>query len=114
MSLHSIWAAFRGGAGGVIFLFLDASSHLYNQACPFAVGQSVRPSVRRRRFREKQGEINIFEQIIIGGGIQDKSDVITSSYNHLIIMRTHRWPYGPCLVDEYANQLLLYSMTWMT
>ena len=24
------------------------------------------------------------------------SHVITSSYNHFIIMRTHRWPYGPC------------------
>ena len=22
--------------------------------------------------------------------------VITSSYNHFIIMRTHRWPYRPC------------------
>ena len=26
------------------------------------------------------------------------SHVITSSYNHFIIMRMHRWPYGPCLV----------------
>ena len=25
------------------------------------------------------------------------SHVISSSYNHFIIMRTHRWPYGPCL-----------------
>ena len=40
--------------------------------------------------------IIIFKQIIIGGGIQDKSHVITSSYNHLIIIRTHRRPYGPC------------------
>ena len=24
------------------------------------------------------------------------SHVISSSYNHFIIMRTHRWPYGPC------------------
>ena len=31
------------------------------------------------------------------GGTQDESHVITSSYNHFIIMRTHRWPYGPCL-----------------
>ena len=36
----------------------------------------------------KTREIIIFEQIIVG----DKSHVITSSYNHLIIMRTHRWP----------------------
>ena len=26
------------------------------------------------------------------------SQVISSSFNHSIIMRTHRWPYGPCLV----------------
>ena len=24
------------------------------------------------------------------------SHVSTQSYNHLIIMRTHRWPHGPC------------------
>ena len=26
------------------------------------------------------------------------SHVISSSYNHFIIMRTHRWPYGPCFI----------------
>ena len=26
------------------------------------------------------------------------SHVISSSYNHFIIMRTHRWPYGPCFL----------------
>ena len=41
--------------------------------------------------------VNIFEQIIVSEGILDESHVITSSYNHFIIMRTHRWPYGPCL-----------------
>ena len=35
--------------------------------------------------------------MIVGVGILDESHVITSSYNHFIIMRTHRWPYGPCL-----------------
>ena len=30
--------------------------------------------------------------------------VITSSYNHFIIMRTHRWPYGPCFsLLEYVR-----------
>ena len=34
------------------------------------------------------------------------SHVITSSYNHFIIMRTHRWPYGPCyqLFGPFAFQ----------
>ena len=44
----------------------------------------------------KTRKIIIFEQIIVGGGILDESHVIRSSYNHFIIMRTHRWPYGPC------------------
>ena len=34
--------------------------------------------------------------MIVRGGILDESDVITSPYNHFNIMRTHRWPYGPC------------------
>ena len=31
---------------------------------------------------------------------------ITSSYNHFIIMRTHRWPFGPCFYscpDQTSN-----------
>ena len=31
---------------------------------------------------------------MIDGGILDKPHVITSSYDHFIIMRTHRWPLG--------------------
>ena len=60
---------------------------------------SIRPSVRRSvrryvgplvRLLLKTREINIFDHIV------KKNHVITSSYNHFIIMRTHRWPYGPC------------------
>ena len=54
-----------------------------------SVGPLVGRSVGRWRFCKKQGKIIIFEQIIVG-------HVITSSYNHFIIMRTHRWPFGPC------------------
>ena len=41
----------------------------------------------------------------MGGGIQDKSHVITSSYNHLIIMRTHRWPMGLVCIVEYRDDI---------
>ena len=60
--------------------FLDASSHLYNRVCP-SVGRSVRPSVRRSAGHAfvKNGKI----------------DTVTSSYNHFVIVSTHRWPYGP-------------------
>ena len=34
--------------------------------------------------------------MIVRGGILDESHVIISSYNHFIIMRTYRWPYGLC------------------
>ncbi len=61
-----------------------------------SVGPSVSPSVGRWRFRKKKRKIIIFAQIIVVGGIQDESHAITSSYNHFIIMRTYRWPYGPC------------------
>ena len=30
---------------------------------------------------------------------REESNVIMSSYSHLIIMRTHRWPRGPCSVE---------------
>ena len=55
-----------------------------------SVGPLVTLSLKTRK-------INIFEQIIVRRGILDsKSHVITSSYNHFIIMRTYRWPYGLC------------------
>ena len=44
--------------------------------------------VRGSRFCQKR-ENRWFWSLIM-------SHVITSSYNHFIIMRTHRWPYGPC------------------
>ena len=42
--------------------------------------------------------------MIVKGGMIYKSDVITSSYNHFIIMRTHRWPHGPCCIDQYDTR----------
>ena len=64
------------------------------------VGWSVGRSVGRSVGHTKTRKIIIFEQKILGGGTLDKSHVITLSYNYLIIMRTHRWPYGPCLVTD--------------
>ena len=32
---------------------------------------------------------------------QNEYHIITSSYNHFIIIRTHRWPYGPCFKGSY-------------
>ena len=48
------------------------------------------------------------------GGILDESDVITSPYNHFIIMRTHRWPYGPCfcsssVIHPFVHPPVLFS-----
>ena len=74
---------------------LDATSHLYSWVCP-SVGQSVGLLVGWWRFCLKTRKIIIFEQIIVVGGTLDESHVVTSSYNHFIIMRTHHWPYGPC------------------
>ena len=69
-------------------LFLDASSHLIKRLCP-SVGRSVGRSVRRWRFRQKRENRWFWPKIM-------RSHIISSSYNHFIIMRTHRWPYGPC------------------
>ena len=72
--------------------FLDASSHLYMRVCPSvrrSVGRSVGRSVRGSRFRQKRENRRFCLQIMM-------SHVISSSYNHFIITRTHRWPYGPC------------------
>ena len=81
--------------------FLDASSHLCNRICP-SVGPSVGWLVT---LSSKTRKINIFEQIVDRGSIlgllnaswvcQEDYHRITSSYN-LFIMRTHRWPHGPC------------------
>ena len=65
-------------------VFLDASSHLYRRVCP-SVGPLVRPSVDWSRFRKKQ----YFCANDLRGGILDGSHVITSSYNHFIIMWRH-------------------------
>ena len=90
-----------------------------------SVGPSVRPSVT---LSSKSRKINIFEQISDRGGIldslyaslhlskmvyrfvglsihrsnQELSHLVTSSYNRSINMRTHRWPYGPCLMNRFA------------
>jgi len=68
-----------------------------------SVGRSVRPSVRWWRFRKKTRKIIIFEQII----------VVSSSRNLFIIMRTHRWPYGPCLfINERHGFLEINRMVF--
>ena len=84
------------------YLFLDASSHFYKRVC-LSVGWSVRWS----RFCKK---INIFEQV--RGGKLEESNVITSSYNHFIIVMTYRWPYGPCsyVFDFSASVSLLQDL----
>ena len=80
---------------------LTTTTHLYTKVCPSvgrlvgrSVGPSVGPSVGDAFVRNKENQY--FEQIIAKEGILDKSHVITSPYYHFIIMRTHRWPYGPC------------------
>ena len=60
--------------------------------------QQTENAISQGRTESGARKINIFEQIIVKGGILDKSHVITSSYNPFIIMRTHRWPYGPCSI----------------
>ena len=88
-----IWHWHYAPSDKTIFcLFLDASSHLYNRGCPSvrpSVRPSVGPSVRGSRFRQKRENRWFWSQIMM-------SPIITSSYNDFIIMRTHRWPYGPC------------------
>ena len=83
-------------------VFLDASSHLYRRVCP-SVDPLVRPSVDWSRFRKKQ----YFCANDLRGCILDGSHVITSSNNHFIIMRMHRWPYGPSLTSYADKRLLL-------
>ena len=71
--------------------FLDASSHLYNRVCP-SVRPSVGPSVGwsvRRSVRPRVTLSSKTRKLIA-------DNVISSSYDHFIIMRTHCWTYGPC------------------
>ena len=63
-------------------------------------GLSVRRSVGWWRFRQKQENWWFWPQIMM-------SYIITSSYNHFIIMRTHRWPYGPCFFNPVATRVNL-------
>ncbi len=59
--------------------------------------RSVSPSISLSSFRKYQ-----FQQI--EARVSQEYHRIKSSYNHSIIMRTHRWPYGPCL-GSYAFYL---------
>ena len=84
-------------------LFLDASSHLYNRGCP-SVGPSVGPSVRPSvgglvTLLSKTGK----SMILIAN---NDASCITSSYNHFIVMRMHRWPYGACLRSFLCSYLV--------
>ena len=75
----------RGGLLGS----LDASLHLYKTVYP-SIGLSVHWSVCH-------ASVNVFQQVKERES-QEESHVVTSSHNHFIIMRTHRWPYGPCYI----------------
>ncbi len=104
LSSFSSFSLFQFNLNDLTSLFLDASSHLYMRVCPSvrpSVGRSVRPSVRplvgRSRFRQKRENRWFWLQPIM-------SHAISSSYNHLIIMRTHRWPYGPCLKKQWQRR----------
>ena len=56
---------------------------------------SVSPSICLSSFREYQ-----FQQVEARVR-QEEYHRITSSYNLFIIMRTHRWPYGPCFSSNF-------------
>ena len=60
----------------------------------WSVGRSVRRLVRDAFVKNKENQC--FRANNLRGGILDGSHVITSSYNHFLIVRTHRWPDGPC------------------
>ena len=60
--------------------------HLYKTVYP-SIGLSVHRSVC-------QASVNT----ISTSRRQKEYHKITSSYNPFIIMRTHRWPYGPCSI----------------
>ena len=62
-----------------------------------SVSTSVRPSVRGSRVKKRENRW-FWSQIMM-------SHVITSSYNHFIIMRTHRWPYGPCWQKNMGKEI---------
>ena len=74
-------------ATGGLLGSLDASLHLYKTVYP-SIGLSVHWSVCH-------ASVNVFQQVKERES-QEESHVVTSSHNHFIIMRTHRWPYGPC------------------
>ena len=75
----------RGGILGS----LDASLHLYETVYP-SIGLSVHRYVCH-------GSVNVFQPVKERES-RDESHVITSTHNHFIIIRTHRWPYGPCFL----------------
>ena len=57
------------------------------------VHQSVSPSVRKH---EREFQLMLVEKSL-------NFQVISSPCNHSIIMRTHRWPYGP-FFPKYAHE----------
>ena len=89
----------RGGLLGS----LDASLHLYKTVYP-SIGLLVHWSVCH-------ASVNVFQQVKERES-QEESHVVTSSHNHFIIMRTHRWPYGPCFCnDDSMKDILLPKAT---
>ena len=83
-------------ATGGLLGSLDASLHLYKTVYP-SIGLSVHWSVCH-------ASVNVFQQVKERES-QEESHVVTSSHNHFIIMRTHRWPYGPCLWSNTSHKI---------
>ena len=106
-TLHPRWntaSVFRLVISVVIFRCVLASLYeglSVRRSVRPSVGPSVGRSVGRSRFRQKRENRWFWSQIMM-------SHAISSSYNHLIIMRTHRWPYGPCLFVH----LIIFFVIW--
>jgi len=112
--LNQLYTAYQSftSALSVLPLFRCVLASLYEglsvrPSIRLSVRPSVRRSVGRSRFRRKRENLWFWSQIMM-------SHVISSSYNHFIIMRTHRWPYGPCFSTHlYRNLSLAFITIWM-
>ena len=90
------------------FIKNEVNEHFWANKCPrrftrltrciivsVSVHQSVSPSVRLSH-REYQHEYQLME---VEKNLN--SQVISSLFDHSIIMRTHRWLYGPCFTWRF-------------
>jgi hypothetical protein len=81
---------------GVLLSQLDASSHFYERVCP-SIGQSV-----RRSAGHAFAKINENRSFSTNQSKLEETMPFMSSCNHSI-MRTHRWPYGPCFLRTFVE-----------